>query len=63
MLPTINNLTRVSRKTTAAIDHVLTNQFINVNFKITIYKTDIPDHFPECIIISLTEKLVENKYI
>ena len=30
--------------------------------KITIFKTDISDHFPVCIIISSTEKLVQNKY-
>ena len=62
MIPTKNRPTRVTRKTATAIDHILTNQFINVNFKITIFKTDISDHFPVCIIISSTEKLSENKY-
>ena len=62
MIRTINKPTRVTRKTATAIDHILTNQFINVNFKTAIFKTDISDHFPVCIIISSTEKLVENKH-
>ena len=62
MIPTINNPTRVTRKTATAIDHIITNYFINVNFKIAIFKIDITDHFPVCIIISSTEKLVENKH-
>ena len=35
---------------------------MNVNFKTAVFKTDISGHFPVCIIISSTEKLVENKY-
>ena len=62
MIPIMNNPTRVTTKTTTAIRHLITNQFINVNFKITFFKTDVSDHFPVCIIISSTEKLVENKY-
>ena len=33
----------------------------NVNFKTIIFKNDIPDHFPICI-ISLKEKLAASKY-
>ena len=62
MVSTINKLTRLTRKTATAIYHILTNQFINVAFKMAIFKTDISDHFPVCIIISLTEKLAENKH-
>ena len=62
MIPTINKPTRVTRKTATAIDHILTNQFINVNFKTASFKTDVSDHFPVCFIISLTEKL-ENKHV
>ena len=62
IIPAINKPTRVTRKTATAIDHILTNQFINVAFKTAIFKTDISDHFPVCIIISSTEKLVENKH-
>ena len=62
MVPTINKPTKVTRKTAAAINHILTNHFIDVNFKTAIFKTDISDHFPVSIIISLKEILVENKY-
>ena len=61
IIPAINKPTRVTRKTAIAIDHILTNHFINVNFKTAIFKTDIVDHFPVCIIVSSTEKLIENK--
>ena len=62
VMPTMNKPTRVTRKTAAVNDHILTSQFINVNFKTGIFKTDIQDHFPVCLIISSTEKLVENKH-
>ena len=62
MIPIINKSTRVTRKTATAIDLILTNQFIDVNFKTAIFKTDVSDHFPVCIIISSTEKPVENKH-
>ena len=61
MVPTINKPTKVTRKTAAAINHILINHFIDVNFKTAIFKTDISDHFPVSIIISLKEILVENK--
>ena len=62
MIPAINKSTRVTRKTTTAIDHILTNQFISVAFKTAIFKADVSDHFPVCITISSTEKFVENKH-
>ena len=62
MIPTINKPTRVTRKTAIAFDHILTNQFIHVAFKTAFFKTDISDHFPVCIIISSTEKLLEYKH-
>ena len=62
MIPIINKPTRVTRKTATAIGHILTNQFVNVNIKTTVFKTDISDHFTVCIIIFPTEKPVENKY-
>ena len=40
MIPVINEPARVTRKTATAIDHILTNQFININFKTAIFKTD-----------------------
>ena len=39
-IPIINKPARVTRKTATAIDHILTNQFININFKTAIFKTD-----------------------
>ena len=62
MIATINNPTTVTRKTATAIDQILTNQVINVTFKMAISKIDISDYFPVCIIISSTEKAVENKH-
>ena len=62
MIPTINKPTRVTRKAATGIDHILANQFINVAFKMVIFKTDVSNHFPVCIIISSTEKFVENKH-
>ena len=52
MIPTVNKLTRVTRKVATAIYHILTNQFVNVSFKTAIFKTDISEYFPVCIIIS-----------
>ena len=37
MTPAISKPTRVTRKTATAVDHILTNQFINVNFKTAIF--------------------------
>ena len=48
MIPTINKPTRVTTKTATAIDHILTNFFIDTVFKTAILKTDISDHFPIC---------------
>ena len=63
MIPSINKPTRVTRKIATAIDHILTNQFINVAFKTAIFETNVSDHFLVCIMLSSAEKLVENKYL
>ena len=63
MMPSINKPTRVTRKIATAIDHILTNQFINVAFKTAIFETNVSDHFLVCIMLSSAEKLVENKYL
>ena len=62
MIRTINNPSRVTRKTATPTDHILTNHIINLNIKTPIFKIDILDHFPVCIIISSKEKLAKNKY-
>ena len=36
-------------KTATAIDQILTNSFIDTNFKLVIFKTDISDRFPICL--------------
>ena len=61
MIATINKPTRVTRTTATAIDHVLTNSFIDRNFKTAISKSDISDHFPICFIIPSTKPKIENK--
>ena len=33
-------------KTATPIDHILTNSFVDTDFKSAIFKTDISDHFP-----------------
>ena len=45
-IPTVNKPTRVTRKTSTIIDHILTNSFVNTNFKTFIFKVDISDQFP-----------------
>ena len=51
MIPTINKPTRVTQKTTTAIDHILTNSFTDTVFKTAIFKSNISDHFPICFMI------------
>ena len=45
-IPTLNKPTRVTKRTATAIDNIITNCIINSNFKSTIVKTDLSDHFP-----------------
>ena len=56
IIPTINKPTRVTRKTTTAIDHILTNSFTDTVFKTVIFKIDISDHFPLYFIIPSSMK-------
>ena len=49
-IPTVNKPTRVTRKTSTILDHILTNLFVNTNFKTFIFKIDISDHFPICFL-------------
>ena len=60
MIPTIKKPSRVTRKTTTAIDHILTNSFTNTVFKTAIFKSDISDHFPVCFIIPSSMKQTNN---
>ena len=40
-------------KTATTIDHILTNSFLDTDFKPCIFKTDISDHFPVCLLLPL----------
>ena len=52
MIPIINKPTRVTKKAATAIDHIITNCFVDTNFKTAIFKSDICDHFPICVFLS-----------
>ena len=46
MILTINESTSVNKKTATAIDHIITNSFVENNFKTAIIKSIDSDHFP-----------------
>ena len=60
MILTINKPSRVTKKTATAIDHIITNSFVENTFKTAIIKTDVSDHFPICIFFSF-DKLIYKK--
>ena len=61
MIPTINKPNRVTRKTTIAINHILTNSFNDTVFHcLSIFKSDISDHFPICFKIPSSMKQTNN---
>ena len=61
MIPTINKPTRVTRTIATAIDHILTNCFIDRTFKTAIFKSDISDHFPICFIMPSMKTKIKNE--
>ena len=63
MIPTIKKPTRVTRKMAAAIDHTLSNSFINTAIKTGIIKSDVSDHFPVCLFIPSGEVFVETEIV
>ena len=63
MIPTINKPTRVTEKTATAIDHIITNSFVDNTFKTAIIKSDVSDHFPICIFIPSTNLYTKNDVI
>ena len=63
MIPTINKPTRVTRKTATAIDHILTNRFIDTTIKTGIIKSDVSDHFPISLFIPSEKVSVENEIV
>ena len=42
----MNKPTRVTWHSATGIDYILTNFFVNFDFKTTMFKSDICDHFP-----------------
>ena len=46
LIPVINKITRVTKRSVSAIDHIITNSCLNANIQTGIIKTDISDHFP-----------------
>ena len=54
--PTINKPTRVTRQSTTAIDHILTNCFVNFDCKTAICESDTSDHFPISFFLPMTNE-------
>ena len=46
LIPIINKPTRVTKKHATAVDHIITNSFLNSSISTGIIKTDVTDHFP-----------------
>ena len=63
MIPTINKPTRVKRKTATAIDHILTNSFVDTTIKTGIIKSDVSDHFPICLFIPSEKISAESEIV
>ena len=62
LIPLINKSTRVTRTNATAIDHILTNAFLNKQIKTGIIKTEISDHFPIFLITDpITSNEIKNK--
>ena len=58
----INKPTRATRTNATAIDHIVTNAFLNKQIKTGIIKTEISDHFPIFLITDpITSNEIENK--
>ena len=50
LVSTTNKLTRITKDTISAIDHIITNSIINSEFRTAILTADISDHFPLTIL-------------
>ena len=50
LVSTTNKLTRITKDTISAIDHIITNSIINREFRTAILTADISDHFPITIL-------------
>ena len=63
MIPIINKPTRVTNKTATVIDHILTNSYTKTVSKTAIFKCDVSDHFPICLILPSLKFSSKNKDI
>ena len=63
MIPTINKSTRVTRQSAIAIDHILTNCFVNFGLKTAIFKSDISDYFPISFFLPTTNEFFKTQPI
>ena len=57
----ISKPTRVTMKASTITNHILTNLFVNTNFKTFILKIDISDHFPISFLQPTSRLREENK--
>ena len=63
MIPPINKPTRVIKKAAPAIDHTITNSFVENPFETVMIKSGNSDHFPICIFIPSTNLFEKNDVI
>ena len=63
MTPRINKPTRVTRQSATTIDHILTNCFLNFDFKTAIFKCDISDHFRISSFLTVTNEFSKTEPI
>ena len=63
MILPINKHTRITRQSATAIDHILTNCFVNFDFKKAIFKSDIFDHFPISFFLPMTKEFSKTEPI
>ena len=61
MITIINKIIRVTNKTTAVIDHILTNSYPETIFKTAILKSDVSDHVSICVISEIF--IEESRYL
>ena len=59
--PIINKPTRVTKNSATAIDHIITNSYLNSIIETGLIKTDISDHFPIYIISNSPDIDVSSK--
>ena len=62
LIPLINKPTRITRTNATALDHILTNAFLNKQIEMWIIKTETSDHFPIFLITDpITSSEIKNK--